>query len=199
MNSKQRMESRSSSAENGNNLLGRKIKKVRRNFPMTLEELGAKTSLTKSFLSKIENGKTSPSIPNLVKIAQALETGVSELLDGLEEQDPKGLVLVRAENRIEMSHGMLDVGYSYEPLAQKKSNFEPFVIHFPIGTKPPKPFIHAGHEFDYVLDGAIEFIYDDQSYLLDTGDSIYFDSTLPHYGFARGIQDAKVLAILVAD
>lgn len=166
---------------------------------MTLEELGEKTSLTKSFLSKVENGRTSPSIPNLIRIAEALKVGVSELLDGLEEQGSEGLIVVRAANRREVAHGSSDIGYSYEPLAQKQSNFESFIVRFPAGTKPPKPFTHPGHEFDFVLEGAIEFCYGEQSYSLDAGDSLYFDSTLPHYGFARGTQDAKVLAILLVD
>jgi transcriptional regulator with XRE-family HTH domain len=186
---------------NADIMIGTKIKQFRQASPLTLDQLGDLTSLSKSFLSKIENGKTSPSIPNLLKIAQALRIGMSQLLDGLEEQGSEGPALVEAEGRPIVDRGGSSFGYSYEALARCKDggSFEPFIVRFKLGKKPRKPFIHAGHEFNYVLQGEVEFVYGEESYLLKKGDSVCYDSSVPHYGMARGTREAQVLAILLAD
>ena len=57
-------------------------------------------------------------------------------------------------------------------------------------------FSHEGEEFMYTLEGVHEFVYDNRKYVLNEGDSIYFDSRIPHTGRSIGKQRAKILAVM---
>ncbi|MCL4487127.1 MAG: XRE family transcriptional regulator [Chloroflexi bacterium] len=184
--------------ENAELFIGRRVKAFRLQRNLTLEQLGQRSNLTRSFLSKLENGKASPSIPALIRIANALEIKLNELLDELIRQDENNLVVVRAADRRVVARGGSSFGYSYEALAHLKSaTAEPFIVRFTRGRKPPKPFTHEGYEFNYVLSGQVEFVYGDKVSLLQAGDSAYYVSSVPHYGIAKGSKEARVLSMLV--
>ena len=57
-------------------------------------------------------------------------------------------------------------------------------------------FSHDGEEFMYILEGVHEFIYNNKKYILNEGDSIYFDSRIPHTGRSMGKKRAKMLAVM---
>jgi len=71
---------------------------------------------------------------------------------------------------------------------------EPYIIEPAFEEKGV--FSHDGEEFMYVLGGVHEFIYDDKKYILREGDSIYFDSIVPHSGRSIGKKRAKILGIM---
>ncbi len=64
---------------------------------------------------------------------------------------------------------------------------------------PPKPMIHSGQEFNYILEGIIEFYYDGQTQKLEPGDAIYFDSDQPHMGRCLSENPAKLLVVFCKD
>jgi transcriptional regulator with XRE-family HTH domain len=138
-------------------------------------------------LSKIENGKTIPPIGTLVKIAQALNTEVSDLLDAESnvERDDK-ICVVRSWQREPVVRGGSSFGYDYIALAHKKHHkrMEPFVMVFPTTIGRDVRFEHAGEEFIFILEGEVEFevTADGKAkvWVLAPGDSVYFDSRLPH-------------------
>jgi quercetin dioxygenase-like cupin family protein len=57
------------------------------------------------------------------------------------------------------------------------------------------PMIHSGQEFNYILEGSIEFYYDGQTQQLKSGDALYFNSDQPHMGRSLSEKPAKVLVI----
>ncbi len=82
-------------------------------------------------------------------------------------------------------------GYDYEVFGQEKpgKNMEPFIIHSP--WQITRMYTHEGEEFIHVMDGSLEFIYGDETYILNTGDNIYFDSCIPHSGKSLGDKKAS--------
>ena len=86
--------------------------------------------------------------------------------------------------------------YIYYALAYKKDNklMEPFLIEVR-NKKESTPFSHPGEEFNYLLKGRAEMYIDGKTYRMEEGDSIYFDSSLPHY--ARSISDKNAFFLLV--
>jgi quercetin dioxygenase-like cupin family protein len=87
-------------------------------------------------------------------------------------------------------------GYDYEVLAGGKpgKNMEPFIIHAPFEIH--KMYSHEGEECMYILDGQLEFLYGDQTLILDPGDNVYFDSNIPHAGRSLGDKKARLLVII---
>ncbi len=173
------------------------IKKFRINKKMSLERLANLTALTKGYVSKIENSDKAPPFSTLIKIADALNTDISLLIaEDSEVPENINLCIVRKNERKEViSRGTL-YGYHYEALAHKKTgkNMEPYIILPAFNERGV--FSHEGEEFMYILEGTHEFIYDGKKYLLGEGDSIYFDSIIPHSGRSIGNKKAKILAIM---
>lgn len=173
------------------------IKKFRVNRKMSLERLAKLSGLTKGYVSKIENSDKAPPFSTLIKIANALNTDVN-LLIANESEVPENLslcVVKKNERKEVISRGTL-YGYHYEALAHKKvgKNMEPYIILPAFHEKGV--FSHEGEEFMYVLEGTHEFMYDGKKYMLNSGDSIYFDSVIPHSGRSIGKKKAKILAVM---
>jgi transcriptional regulator with XRE-family HTH domain len=173
------------------------IKKFRLNRKMSLERLAMLAGLTKGYVSKIENSCKAPPFSTLTRIATALDTDVSLLMaENSEVLENLNLCIVRKNERKEVvSRGTL-YGYHYVGLAHKKlgKNMEPYIIEPAFEEKGV--FSHDGEEFMYVLEGVHEFIYDNKKYILREGDSIYFDSIVPHSGRSIGKKRAKILGIM---
>jgi transcriptional regulator with XRE-family HTH domain len=177
--------------------IAKNIKQIRQNRKLSLEQLAKLTGLTKGYVSKIEHSQKAPPFSTLTKIATALDTDVNLLMsENSEVPEDLNLCIVRKNERKEVvSRGTL-YGYHYVALAFKKvgKNMEPYIIEPAFEEKAV--FSHEGEEFMYVLEGAHEFVYGDKKYLLKQGDSIYFDSIIPHSGRSIGKKRAKVLGIM---
>jgi mannose-6-phosphate isomerase-like protein (cupin superfamily) len=115
--------------------------------------------------------------------------------EGLEFPEDLDICVVRKGEGKKISSATLE-GYHYEALAHQKSgkNMEPFLLLPAFDEKAI--FSHDGEEFMYILEGVHEFVYDDKKYILQEGDSIYFDSRIPHTGRSMGKKRAKILAVM---
>lgn len=173
------------------------IKKLRKQNKLTLENLADRTGLTKGYLSKVERSKKAPPYSTLNRIAGALGVEVTRIfekdigpLDDIRISFKKhsALQLIRATP--EMS------GYDYTVLAADKpgKNMEPFIIYSP--WEITKMYSHEGEEFMYIIDGVCEFIYGDDTYILEKGDHVYFDSCVPHAGKSIGENKATILVVI---
>jgi len=176
--------------------IAKNIRKIRLDKNMSQEKLAELSGLTKGYISKIEKSHTAPPFSTLSKIAHALDVDITILTaEELELPSDVELCIVRKGEGKKISSAILQ-GYHYEALANKKSgkNMEPFFLMPAFDEKAI--FSHDGEEFMYVLEGTHEFIYDNKKYILNEGDSIYFDSKIPHTGRSIGKKRAKILAVM---
>jgi transcriptional regulator with XRE-family HTH domain len=175
------------------------IRNVRLSKNMSIEWLAKAAGLTKGYISKIENSRKAPPFSTLAKIAKALDTDVTQLISetpGPVEEPSNEICIVRtSERKGVIARGTL-YGYHYEALAHKKAgkNMEPYIIE-PAFTEKAV-FSHEGEEFMFVLEGTHEFTYNNQKYVLEPGDAVYFDSAVPHTGRSVGTTRAKVLGVM---
>lgn len=176
--------------------LAKRIKNLRLERRLTLEQLANKTGFNKSYISKIENARNSPPIATLSKIAQAL--GIS-IADFFKDSHPEEIfALTRANDRITVARQGHLIGYSYESInhRKKKKNFDAFIATFPVQQKPSGLlFDHEGEEMIYVVEGVLEFNFNNQFYTLNVGDCVHFDASYPHNG--RSIEDKEAKALLI--
>ena len=176
--------------------IARNIKKIRLDSHLSQEKLAELSGLTKGYISKIEKSDKAPPFSTLNKIAHALNVDVAALTaEALELPEDIKLCIVRKGEGKNISSVNVE-GYHYEVLAHKKrgKNMEPFFI-MP-AFEEEAVFCHEGEEFMYMLEGTHEFMYDDKKYILHEGDSIYFDSNIPHTGRSIGKKRAKILAVM---
>lgn len=177
--------------------IAKRIKALRLERQMSLDELAKLAGLTKGYLSKIERSHKAPPLSTLNKIAMTLNVDVTYFLkENTEVMRNTHLAIVRkGERRKVVTKGSL-YGYEYEALAYNKpgKNMEPFIISPSLNKEAT--FQHDGEEFMYVLEGVHEFKYDGKTHVLKKGDSIYFDSRIPHSGKSLGGKKAKILTII---
>jgi len=176
--------------------IAKNIKKIRLDNKLSQEKLAELSGLTKGYISKIEKSDTAPPLSTLSKIATALNADITTLTaEELELPEDIDLCIVRKGEGKKISTATLQ-GYHYEALAHKKKgkNMEPFLL-MP-AFEEEAVFQHEGEEFMYVMEGVHEFVYKDRKYLLKEGDSIYFDSRIPHTGRSIGKKRAKLLAVM---
>lgn len=177
--------------------ISKKIRVVREENGMTLQELADLSGLTKGYLSKIERSKKAPPFSSLNRIAVALGVEVTDLLrkNGDEIQDERILLTKSGQGQIVKTVGTL-YGYSYQALAQHKTgkNMIPYIIE--PASEEKGVFSHPGEEFIYVLQGRHELVYDGKKYIMEQGDSAYFDSGVPHSGRSLSGRKTKILAVM---
>src|SRR3989442_7534406 len=177
--------------------IGERIARLRADRRMTLERLAAATGFTTSYLSKIENAKKVPPIGSLSRIAVALGSDIAGFFDSAVGGRDAGACVVRASERRPVVRGWTAFGYDYLSLAfqEHDQKMEPFIFTFPAKIDSHVFFDHAGEEFLFVLKGRIEFQVGGDRWVLREGDSLYFDSHIPHRGWSLG-GDAKVLVVI---
>jgi transcriptional regulator with XRE-family HTH domain len=180
--------------------IGKKIRDLRKKAGLVLQDLSNETGLSKPLLSQIEKEVVSPPIATLLKISKALNVNISFFF---QDSDPEEkVVLVRKdESKVIDSRyfGREESGYYYEALAYKKPKkyMEPFLVEFKRKrAEQLSYFSHEGEEFIYLLEGRLEFRTEDQHYLLYPGDSLYFESSIPHAYRALGRRNSKALTVV---
>lgn len=176
--------------------IGKRIKTLRTQKGITLEQLAAMTYFTKGYLSKVEKSKKSPPVATLGMIARALGVNVSALLG---EDGPRtSLSLVRKNERPLISRDGTAFGYSYEAVAYRYPNkiMEPFLLTLPIKPKKRTFYQHEGEEILFVIQGTMKFFHGHVEYIVNEGDCVYFDSRLPHFGESIGTPEVKCLMVI---
>lgn len=188
-----------------NKIIGEKIKRIREAKQLTLEEVADRSGLSKEQVERIESNIDFPSLAPLIKIARVFGVRLGTFLD---DQSELGPVITRKNdnsaeaNSIDFtnneSHGRKHM--RYHALSQDKSgrHMEPFLIDvFP--TEDGVDFVlstHEGEEFIYVLEGVIEINYGRNTYILEEGDSIYYDSIVAHHVHAATNETAKIMGVV---
>lgn len=164
-------------------LIGQRIRALRTQRDVTLEQLAGEVRLTKGQLSRIENGLVSSPVSTLTRIAAALGVGPGAFFE-TQTSSPRAL-LVKAEGRKVIVGRGSKIGHSYEALAHGvpfAKDFEPYLMTIEEKKIDPakNTFRHPGHELLFMLEGAMDYRHDTQVYHLEPGDSLFFDGTIEH-------------------
>lgn len=177
--------------------LAQRIKARRLERRMTLDQLAAKSRLTRSMLSKVENFRVTPSLQALSRIAQCLRIPLSELLEGLDEKGPQ-LAIIRKNERRAVERDRPNSRIVYHDLAYKRSDkvMAPFILNVPPGEPRKECLAHEGEEFLMVLNGQVTFQYGEQMIAMKAGDCAYFDASVDHRLLNPNDRAAEVLCVL---
>ncbi len=183
--------------------LGQKIKTLRQRRGFSLQQMADQTNLSKPLLSQIESEVVAPPVATLLKISKALGVNIGYFFQA--EESGKRAVIVRKDERKQVFRRIHEdaskVGYYYEALAYPKidKHMEPFLVQFEVKREEDLLFFtHRGEEFVFVLEGQLEFHYEKETFLLESGDSLYFDSSQPHAFRALGRKNALAIDVIYA-
>jgi transcriptional regulator with XRE-family HTH domain len=188
--SPKRASSARTSAIERDDQLGRRIRTLRTERGLTLTGLAALVGITRSFLSSVERGVAYPSILVLRSIASALEVPVFLLFTAPESNG--AVVRKDARKVIKPPGGSL----SYELVSPDvRRKIEMIIVHVKPGVDATA-MAHEGEECALVLRGQVVITVGDVDYELNEGDSIYYDSGLPHKTRAVGEEDAEIVSAI---
>ncbi len=178
-----------------------RIRQLREARKLSVEELSERSSLAPTEITQIEAGMLLPSLAPLLRLARGLGVRLGTLLDDVPQPGP---VVMRAGDHGDTVHlaagGTRNVGgLDLHALAANKQDrhMEPFIVDAPAAA--PAAVVlssHEGEEFMYVLSGRLEIAYGKETHTLDAGDSIYYDSIVPHHVQAAPGCEARLLAVV---
>ena len=184
------------------NLIGPRLRQLRERREFSIEALAKQSGCSAEMIAALEAGDLVPSLTPLLRLARGLGVRLGTLLD---DQSLDGPAVVRRNDLGAAIHfsgndparkrSTLD----FHPLAPHKAarNMEPFLIDVHPAAGDVVLNDHEGEEFIYVLSGHIEILYGKDAYRLEAGDSIYYESAVPHHVHAIG-GDARILAVVYA-
>ncbi|MDI6726193.1 MAG: cupin domain-containing protein [Smithellaceae bacterium] len=183
--------------------IGEKIKNLRIKRRLSIEEVSRKSGISESIIAGIEDQTVSPPLGNIIILAKVFQATVGEVL-GDRADSPFCIVRSGDENiasRFSSNVGKPG-GYSYKSLGHQKQNrhMEPFLVTLtPTESALAEPNQHEGEEILFVLEGQVKVRLADHTDILNPGDSIYYDSNLPHVLSCHSNEPAKIFAVIYAE
>ena len=185
--------------------IGKKIKTLREAHGLTVEELAQRCDTDESIILDLESGLAASSLAPLIKITRALGVRLGTLMDddnqlGPVYTDAKGMEAGTYVHTLETTSGG-DLNYFSLAAGRPSRHIDPFIITIePSGEMSHELKGHEGEEFLYGLEGEIEIEYGTgkaaHTYVLKPGESIYYDSIIPHQVRTHDGQSAKFLAVV---
>ena len=164
-------------------LVGPRLRRVREQRGVTLTEVANMTGISKSTLSRLENGQRRPSLELLLPLAQTYRVPIDDLVGAPEFGDPRIRLKPRRVN-----------GRTVLPLT-RPGGIQAWKIVIPTSQSEPKPRTHDGFEWLYVLSGRMRLVMGDQDVVLGVGEAAEFDTLVPHWFGSTGEGPAEVLSI----
>ena len=165
-------------------LVGPRLKRIRLQRAVTLTDLAERTGISKSTLSRLENGQRRPSLELLLPLAQTYRVPLDDLVGAPEVGDPR----IRLKPRRVKGRTVL-------PLTRDPGGIQAWKIIIPAQQSTPNPRVHEGSEWLYVLSGRMRLILGDQDLVLGVGEAVEFDTTVPHWFGSTGAGPAEVLSL----
>jgi transcriptional regulator with XRE-family HTH domain len=163
--------------------IGHEVRTLRKKLGITGSDLANATGISLGMLSKIENGNTSPSLTTLQALAKALGVPVTAFFRRFEEV--RNASFVKAGQGVELERRGTRAGHQYNLLGHIGQNaagvvVEPYLITLTADSDVFPTFQHEGLEYLYMLEGSVRYRHADKLYLMEPGDSLFFDADAPH-------------------
>jgi transcriptional regulator with XRE-family HTH domain len=170
---------------------GARLRELRVRRGWTLQELAARSSLSKAFLSRLESGNRQASIAAALTLSRIFDVSLASLFESPPAETP--CVIVRGASAVEKTAN----GLKYTPLscAGRFFNLQPLRVKISPARRGREHYHHDGEEWVYVLSGQLTLSLAGKTYDLEPGDAAHFESRLPHRLIARGNRDAEVLVV----
>jgi transcriptional regulator with XRE-family HTH domain len=177
--------------------IGPKIRDLRLKKSMGLVQLGSHTGLSPGMLSKIERGQLFPTLPTLLRVALVFGVWLEHFFA---DTPAPAMAVVRKKERLRLPDRPETESPSYYfesldfPVTDRK--MEAYHAEFPRGGHASEPHLHAGAELIYILKGQVVVSAEGNDVILEEGDAMYFDSSVPHAYRQKGRATASAIVVV---
>ena len=177
--------------------IGKRIKNIRLKSGKKLTALAEEAEISKGLLSKIENGRTVPSLPVLLSIIRCLEISPREFFNDLDFAPPQRYIHKSAKDFIPIKKEVEAYGFNYKSILDRA--FEDFtmeVVMLEIEPNSKREKVQTdAYELKYMVEGQIDYQIDDEIIHLKKGDTLLYNGIIPHVPHNRTDKLAKMLVI----
>jgi transcriptional regulator with XRE-family HTH domain len=176
--------------------IAQKIKSLRLQKNLTIQELATRTKVTKGLLSKVENLRTIPSLPVFIQIIQSLDVSLKEFFGDMVLMNGKNYLLIKKDHCLNIEREGRN-GFNYQFIMSQNigmSLMEAVVLRLRPGATG-RETTADGYEFKYMISGVCEYKIGNEVVSLCEGDTIYFDASIPHLPINNTKQDVVMLVI----
>ncbi len=163
--------------------VGPRLRRLRERRGVTLNELAAKTGISKSTLSRLESGQRKPSLELLLPLADVHHLPLDELVGAPRVGDPRVQLAPRTRN-----------GRLVYPLTRASNGLAVWKVVIPPGSERTLR-THAGYEWLYVLAGEMQLILGEHDLRMGPGEAAEFDTRLPHWFGPAGDEPVEILSV----
>ena len=173
--------------------IGKRLEEIREVRGLMPDKMARKLGITEEEYLTYEKGEKDFSFSFLTNVSSILEIDVLNLLTG---HSPRitGCAIVRKDQGVNVKK---NANYEYKPLAYtfKNKKTDPLLVTITPSDDEIELHSHEGQEFNYVVEGKMKFYFDELIYELEAGDSVYFDSSVPHTELPMDNKPVKFIAI----
>lgn len=171
--------------------VARQIRILRERRSLSQRALAEASGLSPNTLSLLERGRTSPTVSTLKRIALALGVDINAFFDPSEQAN---LVHVRSDQRMHLQ--LFEVSMADLGVGMLDQRMTPLVMELKPGARSGPPISHDGQDFIFCMSGEALYTVDGRAFVLEPGDSLFFDGHLPHRFQSTGAEPTEVLVVL---
>jgi transcriptional regulator with XRE-family HTH domain len=164
--------------------VGRRLRSIRKTRGLTLVEASEATGISKSTLSRLENGQRRPSLELLLPLAWTYRIPLDDLVGAPDSGDPR--IWMRPRRVKERT---------VIPLTTEPNAVQAWKIVIPSSLSEPRLRSHEGNEWLFVLSGALRLIVAEEDRVLAVGETAVFDTQVPHWFGSTGTGPVELLSI----
>lgn len=177
--------------------ISNRIKERRREKNITVQELAIRANVSKGLISQIENSRTIPSLIVLIDIIKALEIDLNEFFKDMRSKSDHPPVLVKRKHEYDHFEKEHADGFHYQRIfTQSISQSTVDIVILELEPDATRPLVETeAFEYKYILSGQIAYQFNDDTIILNQGDSMLFDGRIPHTPKNMGDTTASMLVI----
>jgi transcriptional regulator with XRE-family HTH domain len=175
-----------------------RIKEIRKEKRITIQELADRAGVSKGLISQIENNRTIPSLPVLMNIVQSLDLDLTSFFKDLSGDNQQEKVFVIRSSEYSPLQKETAKGFNYQRILARNIQSGPVdfvLLELKKGARRNKMVVTDAFEYKYLIKGRIDYLIEDKNYILEEGDSIFFDGRLGHN--LSNIGDSNALMLVV--
>ncbi|KUG11108.1 DNA-binding protein [Elizabethkingia sp. HvH-WGS333] len=177
--------------------VGKRIKQIRKDKKLTINDIAQRADVSNGLISRVENGRTIPSLPVLFSLISALETDIALFFKDLPVQSKNPFLVFRKEEMTLIEKEENAEGFIYQHIFSKQFPFVGFECVL-LEVHPNSKREHVvtdAFEFKFIISGECTYIIGEEEVLLKQGDSIFFDGRIPHVPVNRGDLSSTMLVV----
>lgn len=178
--------------------ISNKIKEKRKGKGITIQELADKAEVSKGLISQIENNRTVPSLLVLINIIRALNLDMNEFFNEIGQEQQSSKVIIKQEASYQVFEKEAAKGFLYKRVLTRSVKNYPVdivILELKKGARRAQMVKTDAYEYKYIIQGKVEYQVENEKYILNTGDSLFFDGRLGHKAANIGEEDAKILVV----